>query len=447
MHKGKNLHRQILFTQLFVFHQLAVVVDVMLKYAHNLTSKVLFFYLLVRVMIVIRLFLLTDLIMNQREQTKPCAVDAITLSEALIDNPSIQTKPGESTEVIDEHDLADVKVETDQEVRSPNVNSVNANDVIASKEELLEELKSNVDNPRPMCFGPIKKQKKSRRNRSKSSNPITSDKVKAPIPPKGDSGTNLPTSKNSMVMTSGGKSQGTPKRQRSNNNSPLNQQKRPKINTSSQVKDHQGTYADVSSDDLRLLVLDEENGITKKQVEILEEKMMEIFDRFLETSPSRVPEYWTANFAFANVKYVCANEFSVQWLISAVKSMSEPWTGARLTTKRMSEVRKMRSKPTPKPQIKFFVPDGMKKKSFEEVTKHIQLRNPPIVTNGWNAWKEEPVPNGTFYHVSVDDSSIGAINMRNCRLFYYFSTIKVIIPKAKNLDEDSGKSHDDDKQV
>lgn len=136
---------------------------------------------------------------------------------------------------------------------------------------------------------------------------------------------------------------------------------------------------------------------------------MELIDKFLETQPSETSNFWTSSYAFSNVKIVCGNEFSVNWLKVA-------WAGAELTAITMSE--NLKRKPAPKAQIKFFVPNGIKKKSYESICKHIELRNPPIKTEKWDKWKEESVPKGFFYHVIADEESVKEIQKKGGRLFY-----------------------------
>lgn len=373
-------------------------------------------------------------------------------------------------EVIDEQDLANVKVDTDLEVRlmnKSNVYSLTADDVCAFKEELLEEKGSKEDKSRPLCFGPIRKQSKPKKNRARKNKPTTSEKLLGTI--------SEPTVNESQDPNQVETPKAQSKRQRSVDNTPANTEKRPKTSGNSRQQDHvnqaaqvhfmnqvkrpmednqvkranpldqtrqpkkkQETYAEASSKDLNILVMDVNNGIIVDQVRTLEEKLMDVLDVFLESKPTTTPDFWASTYAFENVKYVCDNEYSVSWLKKAVNSMPPPWPGAELTAISMAEKSelKLNRKPTQKPQIKFFVPDGTKKKSYEAICKHIEQRNAPIKVQSWEMWKEEDVPNGTFYHVSTDEDTINEIQRKGGRLFYYFSTIKVIIPKGKSPEEE-----------
>lgn len=407
---------------------------------------------------------------RENKQSSKGQVVTQKLSETFQDNLTIQQGPmeTESAENIVESDFA--KVDTDQEVSSikiAKVHSVKADKKFAFKDELLAENGSNEDKSRPMFFGPIKKQKKLNRNRGqrkpKSSSHLF-DTIRERV--EGESESSRTPKTQSKRQRSGdntpnnnekrSKAIDKPKQEDQQSQAALvnlkNQQERPYVSkqvnrpkftnasgrpnqsdSKQQGGDQRETYAEISSKDLNVLVIDEQKGISKDQVGILEEKLMEMLDAFLETNPSVTPNFWASSYAFNNVKFVCDNDFSVKWLRDAVSSMPSPWKGAKLTAITLSE--KLKRESEQKPQIKFFVPDGTKKKSFEAICKHIELRNQPIKTENWNMWKEESVPNGSFYHITADEGSVKEIQQKGGRLFYYFSTIKIIIPKGKIPEE------------
>lgn len=82
-----------------------------------------------------------------------------------------------------------------------------------------------------------------------------------------------------------------------------------------------------------------------------------------------------------------------------------------------------------RPTIRFFIPHGVNKPNFESAVKMLEMQNKPMVTNNWIAWKAEEKGDGTFYHVSVDESDIDFIKSKSGRFFYCFTKIKINLPK------------------
>lgn len=89
--------------------------------------------------------------------------------------------------------------------------------------------------------------------------------------------------------------------------------------------------------------------------------------------------------------------------------------------------------------IRFFIPDEMKRPSFEEAAKKLQMQNKPLITDDWVAWKAERKEHGMFYSVSVDNDDVELIRAKKGRLFYCFSKLKINLPKDGNR-ETSGEN-------
>lgn len=220
----------------------------------------------------------------------------------------------------------------------------------------------------------------------------------------------------------------TMKRQRSGESTP----------TPTNITKRRKTFAEVLSDDLKVLIIDKNsiNGIDEVSAGILD-----------------VPNYHASKYLFNKIKVVCADAFSLQWLKQMVSNLPTLWEGMALDvvplvnkTGRPKPLREPKKKLPRRPSIKFFVPDGMKKLDFDGVVKRLAILNRTVSVSNWTMWKEEMVNNGMFYNVSVDESDIEEINKKGGRLHFYFTTIKIITPKKKTVEGvDDNMETDEDK--
>lgn len=214
----------------------------------------------------------------------------------------------------------------------------------------------------------------------------------------------------------------------------------------------QRTFADVVTDDLKLQIINKTDEITETQLNLIETSLMSELDKHLETLPSSVPRYHTSSFRYGILKLICSDAFSAEWIKGVIESMPPLWEGAALeisickppnANSMARGQQKHPSRAPRRPTIRFFVPSGIKKPTFEEVAKKLQMQNHPLNTSDWIAWKAEDKENGTFYHVSADVSAIELIRAKAGRLFYYFSKIKVNLPKepkGEGSQEESGEN-------
>lgn len=240
-----------------------------------------------------------------------------------------------------------------------------------------------------------------------------------------------------------GESKSTIKRQRSGETTPNKIVKRRK------------TFAEVLSDDLKVLIIDKNstNGFDEINVGILEISMLEALDLYIETDPTEVPNYHASKYLYNNIKVVCADAFSLQWLKQMISNLPTLWEGIALDVVPLANKNgRPMSLGDPKkkllrPSIKFFVPDGMKKLDFDGVAKRLAILNRTVSVKNWEMWKKEVVNNGMFYNVSVDESDIEEINRKGGRLHFYYTTIKIITPKRKtqegvevNMETEEGKA-------
>lgn len=232
---------------------------------------------------------------------------------------------------------------------------------------------------------------------------------------------------------------GTPKRQRSANNSPTDQANKPK---------KQRTLANILSDDLKMQIINDPNGIDIDQLQTIETKLMEELDIYLATDPTSAPTY-TSSFRNGILKMFCSDTFSVEWLKKVIDNMSPLWEGANIkcepmygnstndidhrNPRRNGNINRIKRQTAPRrPTIRFFVPNGVKQPTFETVVKKLQLQNRPLDTSGWIAWRAEEKEDGMFYHVSVEESDIEVIRTKSSRLFYCFTKLKINLPKVPN---------------
>lgn len=188
------------------------------------------------------------------------------------------------------------------------------------------------------------------------------------------------------------------------------------------------TFADVVSDDLKVMITDKDREMDVDQVMKLEEAMMKSLDDFLASRPSRCPTFHDYKFNKGSLRLICADLFAKQWLETTIASMTPLWDNACLEVVQIPPFDR-------RPTIRFFIPDGLKKMDFKTIVQKLSLQNPPLRTSNWTAWKQDQKDDGVFYHVSVDENVITHIENRGCRLFYYFSKIKVITPKKATEEE------------
>lgn len=224
----------------------------------------------------------------------------------------------------------------------------------------------------------------------------------------------------------------TPKRMRSTHNSPQSE------NTSQNAPKKLKTFASTVAENLKLVIVNENGSINETQLGIIESIMMNELDGYLTTSPESVPTFHTTSFHNGVLKLICADEFSAQWITKLIACMPPPWEGAALqidvckppNTNPMVNFRPpMNNVRIRRPTIRFFIPDGMKRPSFEEIIKKFKLQNYPLTTDGWIAWRAEDKGHGIFYYVSVEPTDIEFIKDKESRLFYYFSKIKINLPR------------------
>lgn len=234
--------------------------------------------------------------------------------------------------------------------------------------------------------------------------------------------------------SSGSNVTGTPKRQRSAQTTPNNnRQKKPR------------TFANIVADNLKLQIVNTTNGINSSQLELLEMKLMEELDKFLASKPQSVPTFHTSSFRNGVLKLIITNAFSAEWVKQTVISMPPLWDGANIVA---IECEQPGSQPGSnpngtyhprrvfirRPTVRFFIPAGVKKPTFETVMSKFQLQNDPLNTSDWIAWKAEDRGDGTFYHVSVNEPDIDFIREKSNRLFYCFNQVKIILPNAAKGD-------------
>lgn len=362
---------------------------------------------------------------------------------------SVITKALNENLNLDNNDLDEITLHTDEHDGLPKedleIDEVKTNSFIPKRNnhKLSNPLKDNLLKneetqqqraPRSLFMGPPKKNRKSRGAR-KSHNKgrqtaITTDYAKSV--PVAQSNVDLNHHKQtnpSDAVTASNKilnlTEGTPKnskRQRSAHNTPENNPKKPR------------TIANVLSDDLKVLVVDQTNGINNDQAIELEIKLMEALDAFLETNPSTSPTYHASSLRDGTLRLFCADTISVQWIKDVISFMPAPWEGANLevvdyVAPTQRPLRPQRIQTPRRPTIRFFIPNGLKKPDFATVVKKLQLQNPPIITGNWIAWKADDRGDGIFYHVSVDEEMINQIEEKECRLFYCFGKIKINLPK------------------
>lgn len=235
--------------------------------------------------------------------------------------------------------------------------------------------------------------------------------------------------------------QGTPKRQRSAQNSPNesnDQSNRPK---------KQRTVAEVVAEDLKLQISNNPSGIGDSHLPIIESKLMDELDKYLATNPTSVPTF-TSSFRYGTLRMFCSDVFSAEWITRTINEMTPPWDGANITCEPINrpptsdghlnqqrpQQQRQQRQTVRRPSIRFFIPDGVKKPTFEIAIKRLELQNPPLKTNSWIAWKAEEKSGGTFYHVSVDETDIACIKMKLNRLLYCFTRIKINLPREPNGD-------------
>lgn len=162
----------------------------------------------------------------------------------------------------------------------------------------------------------------------------------------------------------------TPKRQRSAQSTPENKPKR------------QRTFVNVVSDDLIFFIVDKLNGISVAQAGLLKNSLMAELDNFLDTEPKTAPTFHLGAIRYGKLKVICA--FSAQWLNETVLIMAPQWKDANLMIEVFKppkdETLRPRQQPfkapgrqkTPwRPSIRFYVPNGMTKPSYETVAKRL----------------------------------------------------------------------------
>lgn len=208
-------------------------------------------------------------------------------------------------------------------------------------------------------------------------------------------------------------------------------QTRPNATESSvpNARKKQRTFADVVANDLKLQIINKTDGITNAQLSLIETSLMNELDKYMETLPPSAPTFHAPSFHNGIMKLICADSFSAEWIKEVIQSMPPPWEGAALeinaceppNAKSMANVNQKRQGNIPRrPTVRFFIPNGVKKPTFEEVAKKLQFQNKPLNTEGWIAWKA---------------SDIEFIKAKMSRLFYCFSKIRFTLPK-----EPKGKS-------
>lgn len=227
-------------------------------------------------------------------------------------------------------------------------------------------------------------------------------------------------------------SRGNTKRPLSKNNSPENFPKRIK------------TFAEVLSDDLILFISDRDNVIDDDKAGKLEKSMMEEFFKFVSTNPKTAPTYHHSSVRFGTLRMMCSDKFSADWFTKTIRDMPPPWIGANLEV--VSAATRKQKIAARKPSIRFFIPNGMTKQSFESVKNIIKIQNPPLNTDDWETWKEVEREAGMFYHVSVKNEDIGTIAEKGSRLFFCFNKIRIYLPRQPNSDV-SESNEDEEAEV
>lgn len=217
-----------------------------------------------------------------------------------------------------------------------------------------------------------------------------------------------------------------PKRNRSSQNSPNNE------SASSNTPKRSKVHSRVTDANLRLQIVNNNGPIDENQIMAIETNMMKALETYLQTQPNLIPTYHTTSLRGGIVKLVCANEFSAEWIKNIIREMPPPWEGADLIIDSINPQGALRNANQKRKTIRFFIPDGLKRPSFSEATKKLQLQNQPLNTDEWIAWKMEDKGHGIFYHVTVDDNDIKLIRGNNSRLFYCFSKIKINLPRDEN---------------
>lgn len=325
--------------------------------------------------------------------------------------------------------------------------------------------------PRPLFMGPTKKNRRARGGR-KSTNKSANDQSKQTEIPNVDAPTqsvehverhtdvtnNWTTSKNDNqtgtqqpIQFSENTAPNNSKRMRSAQPSPNNSNISDSGKPSNPKK--QKTFAEVVADDLKLLICNEPSGITSEQLMKFEVSLMLELDNYLANTPTpaSMPTFHTSSFYNGTMKLICVDNFSAEWIKQTVSHMPPPWEGAKLIVKaveppnRQPQVPNRRNGPMVRtraprrPTVRFFIPSGVKKPTFEEVVKRIKAQNHPLDTSNWIAWKAEEKPDGMFYHVSVDEPNVNFIKAKDSRLFYCFSKIRICLPKeSKGTDSQEG---------
>lgn len=174
---------------------------------------------------------------------------------------------------------------------------------------------------------------------------------------------------------------------------------------------------------------------------------MSELDDYLATNPKNIPTF-TSSFRYGVLKMFCSDSFSAEWMKNVIKNMTPPWDGANITCEPVhaysmpNRQSNQHQRLVPRrPTIRFFIPDGVKKPTFDEVAKKLEQQNHPLTTNRWVAWKAEEKEDGIFYHVSVEEADIEFINTKNGRLFYCFTKIKINMPRVPRGDGANVANH------
>lgn len=218
---------------------------------------------------------------------------------------------------------------------------------------------------------------------------------------------------------------GTPKRQRSAQTTPNNR----KLENQNKKR---RTFANAASEDLTLYLVNKTDTITEDQLKLIEAQLNEELDNYIMTAPTTAPTF-RSGFRNGILRLICTDAFSAEWFKNVVKNMPPLWNGAKLELDANDPSTNAGNRGTPiprRPTIRFFIPTGIKQPTPEEVLTKLQFQNNPLETDNWIVWKADEKEDGKFYHVSVDENDIEIIRAKKGRLFYYYGSIKINLPKA-----------------
>lgn len=198
---------------------------------------------------------------------------------------------------------------------------------------------------------------------------------------------------------------GTPKRTRSDGNTPPNVHE----NKKQRIKGPMDSYSEALRSHLKMAIVVEGFPSVKLNSEQAKSIEAEVDKKILGIKPGEViPRFEDCRFRDNALIMVCADEVTRKWLIEAVKDF-KPWDGAILKA--------INSKDLPKP-VKVMTWIAGTQVQAVTVLKMLSRQNPSLKAENWRVIEAKPESNMTQLVLSIEEKAVEALQKLDCRPYY-----------------------------